>query len=637
MQTIYLCPFDLNRLTGTPIRAKTTIEEMLKRYDVGVISLGDFSKNNIKLNNIWKFSKQGEPKFRVLTYTIKVLYQLIKERPLVIHSFTSIPIIAVLLYKTLFKRECKLIFEMHGVAKFECKNASLGWRLLNILFDKLALRYADKIISMSYSQKDFLINVYRVTDKKIEVLWGPVDFHLFPYREPNREERFIVGYSGNDSYYQGIDTIIKAAEILKDDNSIEFIIMGVEEEKYSNLRLRNVKFLGVADFKKIKISEKLAECSVLLSPRISNKVTHLQYPYKLSFYLAVGRPVICTDVSDQALIIRQANCGVVVKPDAPQVLAKEILRFKTLDYKERRKMGENARKFAEGFLSVQRLGNKLEDIYKSLITVSIIKPKGQKLQKLVKYADVWDRKYSMAEDPDILYQIERISQGHMCISIIQVIEKYLSSQDKVLEVGCGTGRIIISLMKRNKISGYGVDFSEKSIRLAKKLAYHSKTPLEIIKADLINLPFPDNFFDVVFGDSVLEHILDYERVLKEITRVTKDNGKVIISVPNKFRPDGWDLYKYLKKISYPQLSFTILRLKNLFIRNRLKVIESFGDGVILKRNFPLILDRLIRNDRGCKNKNLDSYYSNLIIPYIKKFIPAWACIDIGVVGKKSIL
>ena len=54
-----------------------------------------------------------------------------------------------------------------------------------------------------------------------------------------------------------------------------------------------------------------------------------------------------------------------------------------------------------------------------------------------------------------------------------------------------------------------------------------------LKADGIELPFPDKSFDQVFAFDVIEHVYDDSKFLYELNRVTKENGEIIISTPHK--------------------------------------------------------------------------------------------------------
>ena len=57
------------------------------------------------------------------------------------------------------------------------------------------------------------------------------------------------------------------------------------------------------------------------------------------------------------------------------------------------------------------------------------------------------------------------------------------------------------------------------------------SPLADVKADICNLPFKDNSFDVVFCNHVLEHISDDTKAMKELYRVMKPKGWGIFQVP----------------------------------------------------------------------------------------------------------
>lgn len=63
------------------------------------------------------------------------------------------------------------------------------------------------------------------------------------------------------------------------------------------------------------------------------------------------------------------------------------------------------------------------------------------------------------------------------------------------------------------------------------------SPIADIKADIVNLPFNDNSFDVVFCNHVLEHIQDDTKAMKELFRVMKKGGMGVFQVPQDLNRD----------------------------------------------------------------------------------------------------
>ncbi|WKD85099.1 Demethylrebeccamycin-D-glucose O-methyltransferase [Polaribacter huanghezhanensis] len=63
------------------------------------------------------------------------------------------------------------------------------------------------------------------------------------------------------------------------------------------------------------------------------------------------------------------------------------------------------------------------------------------------------------------------------------------------------------------------------------------SPIADIKADILNLPFDDNSFDVVFCNHVLEHISDDTKAMQELYRVLKPNGMGIFQIPQDLSRD----------------------------------------------------------------------------------------------------
>ena len=63
------------------------------------------------------------------------------------------------------------------------------------------------------------------------------------------------------------------------------------------------------------------------------------------------------------------------------------------------------------------------------------------------------------------------------------------------------------------------------------------SPIADVTADIINLPFNDNSFDVIFCNHVLEHVQDDTRAMKELFRVMKKGGMGIFQVPQDLNRD----------------------------------------------------------------------------------------------------
>ncbi|MBW2966669.1 class I SAM-dependent methyltransferase [Candidatus Woesearchaeota archaeon] len=107
---------------------------------------------------------------------------------------------------------------------------------------------------------------------------------------------------------------------------------------------------------------------------------------------------------------------------------------------------------------------------------------------------------------------------------INLIKKFLkpNPEDKLLDVGCGTGLTTEPwLCKR-----YGVDPAPKLLAKARQ-----RDKIEYKLAPAENIPYPDNFFDIVISITAIQNFHDIEKGLSEIKRVGKD--KFILSFLKK--------------------------------------------------------------------------------------------------------
>ena len=341
-KVIFICPFDINQLTGTPIRAKTVIECVSNFCDTSVISAGNA-----------KFSQ----------FSLKAIKQIRLLKPDIIHGFSTISIIPIMLYKLINPRT-KIIFEMHGWSWFETKDQLGIWkRIIFLLLDIVGYIFANGVIVMSYTQKDYISKIL-YSKKNLNVIWGPVDFPIL-FEKLQARKYLLVGYQGNSSWWQGLGILMETAKILEGVPYIKFQLAGFDHSDKSKFpNTSNIIYKG--KFQREDASKLIKNCDVMVSPRLAGKVSDLQYPQKLSEYLAAGRPVIGSSVSDQRVILEQSKAGFVLKDLSAQKLAEAIEKFSKLPKEEKTELGKNAIKFAERNFSPTVFNQKLKAVYNQL-------------------------------------------------------------------------------------------------------------------------------------------------------------------------------------------------------------------------------------------------------------------------------
>jgi ubiquinone/menaquinone biosynthesis C-methylase UbiE len=109
----------------------------------------------------------------------------------------------------------------------------------------------------------------------------------------------------------------------------------------------------------------------------------------------------------------------------------------------------------------------------------------------------------------------------------KVLENNVPKGGTLLDMGCGIGDNLNSL-KDLGYTLYGLDYSEKNIAVAKKFLPEK---IDLKQGSVLALPFPSDHFDCITTFEVLEHIGDQYQALREIHRVLKPGGTLIISIP----------------------------------------------------------------------------------------------------------
>jgi ubiquinone/menaquinone biosynthesis C-methylase UbiE len=148
---------------------------------------------------------------------------------------------------------------------------------------------------------------------------------------------------------------------------------------------------------------------------------------------------------------------------------------------------------------------------------------------------------------------------------------------RILDVGCGSGRHTSAAYRFKNAVAIGTDICQAELGAAKnRLHLHEQLGENgggvwgLSLADAKNLPFKDNFFDLIICAEVLEHIHEDQSVAAEIIRVLKPDHTLVISVP-RYMPERicWALSPEYKNSTNGHIR--IYRKKQL-----IALLENFG-------------------------------------------------------------
>lgn len=156
-----------------------------------------------------------------------------------------------------------------------------------------------------------------------------------------------------------------------------------------------------------------------------------------------------------------------------------------------------------------------------------------------------------------------------------------SQGDIALDLCCGSGDLAHLLAKQVGITGkvYGVDFAEAQLAIAETkaaqiLPNHS---FSWIQADVLNLPFPDNYFDCATMGYGLRNVIDITQSLKELYRVLRPGAKAAIIDFHRPYDSLWRAFQqfYLDYLVVPLAEFQGLKAEYAYISPSL---DKFPQG-----------------------------------------------------------
>lgn len=301
-----------------------------------------------------------------VTYFISACYAGLRlDRPDVVVALTDPPIIGlaalvaarrfgaafVMSYRDIFPEVARLLEDFQSDAVE---------RMLQAV-NCFLVRHADRNVALGETMRRRLIDGKGAPPERTIVIPDWTDCEAIvpgPKRNPFSErhglaDKFVVMHSGNIGLSQALDTLVEAADALRDVPDLEVVFVGegvkkpVLQEQVRRLRLTNVRFLPYQP--QARLTESFATADVFV---VSLKAGLSGYivPSKLYGILAAGRPYVSSVEEDSEVvhIARAYDCGLVAEPGKPRSLAEQVLALYH-DRARAQRMGTNARRAAADF------------------------------------------------------------------------------------------------------------------------------------------------------------------------------------------------------------------------------------------------------------------------------------------------
>jgi 2-polyprenyl-3-methyl-5-hydroxy-6-metoxy-1,4-benzoquinol methylase len=124
----------------------------------------------------------------------------------------------------------------------------------------------------------------------------------------------------------------------------------------------------------------------------------------------------------------------------------------------------------------------------------------------------------------------------------------LNPKSRVLDLGCGTGRLTSELAQIG-YDVYGMDINSDVINIAKDKAKKRNISAHFATSQAEFLPFRNGVFDICIADSVLEHVKDWRKTIEEVARILKPGGIAYFDAANALCPFPTEV-KYIPFFGY---------------------------------------------------------------------------------------
>lgn len=266
------------------------------------------------------------------------------------------------------------LYDMHSSLSKQLKNFKFGNRFLIVrtfeILEHWVLKTARVVLTIGSDLEEYVrqkhsnANLFRIENTAVPDSPTPDRERVAELKaQTGLNNRLPIVYTGNLERYQGLDLLLQSAgPVLRKHPEVAFVIVGGQPEQIrpwqGKVRSRGLEesvfFVGAVSPE--EASRYLGLAEILVSPRLDG----LSIPLKIYSYLRSGKPIVATNIAAHTRILTDET-AVLVEP-SPDAYAAGILKL--IESPElRQRIGQRARRQAEGEFSMENLLAKLNSAY----------------------------------------------------------------------------------------------------------------------------------------------------------------------------------------------------------------------------------------------------------------------------------
>lgn len=346
-KVLFLCDIELeNPIRGTPIHIARLLEELRREHELVVCAA---SVPDTLQDIFVPYPRvRGVAKLRALLQIVD------KYKPRTIFTVGQVGLAGPVFLKLL--RRVRIVTELQGVEyieKYAMGHISLPYYYFWKWKSMLILPFFD--VGIAFSRHT--ASLYSL--RKVAIIFPGIDMEALPQASYQNIPPFIVGYAGNTDAYQGLAHIIEAVARVREngiDARLHLVLSGTSDKVRQTLDLveRHALTEVTTVLRNLTHRESVMEMrsvSVLPIPRTLVSESEYGFPSKLPESLALGIPVITTNVGavPELMPALAEHAAVIPAKNITDNLADALMRIARMSVGERSAQGASTREYAKRF------------------------------------------------------------------------------------------------------------------------------------------------------------------------------------------------------------------------------------------------------------------------------------------------